>query len=135
MAVGQSITPLSPSPIYTTSQSDDNVVKDDTALTVWFGNRTADQRLCFRYIDSTIPLLPKSEISSIQQSCVIAQPGFCGTWSETQMTGYLTTGSSAQKIETAPKPISMTSNTKKHNRSTTFERSVINHRGLGLKPI
>ena len=26
------------------------------------GNREADQRLCFRYIDSTIPLLPKSEI-------------------------------------------------------------------------
>ena len=26
------------------------------------GNRTADQRLCFRYIDSTIPLLPKSGI-------------------------------------------------------------------------
>ena len=29
------------------------------------GNREADQRLCFRYIDSTIPLLSKSEISSI----------------------------------------------------------------------
>ena len=29
------------------------------------GNREADQRLCFRYTDSTIPLLPKSEISSI----------------------------------------------------------------------
>ena len=28
------------------------------------GNREADQRLCFRYTDSTIPLLPKSEISS-----------------------------------------------------------------------
>ena len=28
------------------------------------GNREADQRLCLRYIDSTIPLLPKSEISS-----------------------------------------------------------------------
>ena len=27
------------------------------------GNREADQRLCFRYLDSTIPLL-KSEISS-----------------------------------------------------------------------
>ena len=25
-------------------------------------NREADQRLCFRYTDSTIPLLPKSEI-------------------------------------------------------------------------
>ena len=29
------------------------------------GNREADQRLCFRYIDSTISLLSKSEISSI----------------------------------------------------------------------
>ena len=29
------------------------------------GNRTTDQRLCFRYMDSTIPLLPKSEISSL----------------------------------------------------------------------
>ena len=28
------------------------------------GNREADQRLCFRYLDSTIPLLPKSEILS-----------------------------------------------------------------------
>ena len=28
------------------------------------GVREADQRLCFRYTDSTIPLLPKSEISS-----------------------------------------------------------------------
>ena len=29
------------------------------------GNREADQRLCFRYIDSAIPLLPKYEISSL----------------------------------------------------------------------
>ena len=28
------------------------------------GNREADQRLCFHYSDSTIPLLLKSEISS-----------------------------------------------------------------------
>ena len=28
------------------------------------GNREADQRLCFRYSDSTIPLLLKSEMSS-----------------------------------------------------------------------
>ena len=27
------------------------------------GNREADQRLCFRYMDSTIPQLPKSEAS------------------------------------------------------------------------
>ena len=29
------------------------------------GNREADQRLCFRYMDSTVPLLPESEISSL----------------------------------------------------------------------
>ena len=29
------------------------------------GNRKADQRLCFRYIDSTIPIFPKSEFSSL----------------------------------------------------------------------
>ena len=28
-------------------------------------NREADQRLCFRYKDSTIPLLPESKISSL----------------------------------------------------------------------
>ena len=29
------------------------------------GNHEADQRLCFHYIDSTIPILSKSKISSI----------------------------------------------------------------------
>ena len=29
----------------------------------------ADQRLCFRYTDSTIPLLPKSEISCLFSGC------------------------------------------------------------------
>ena len=29
------------------------------------GNREADQRLCFRHLDSTMPLLSKSEISSL----------------------------------------------------------------------
>ena len=29
------------------------------------GNREADQRLCFRYIDSSIPLLSKYEITSL----------------------------------------------------------------------
>ena len=29
------------------------------------GNREADQRLCFRYTDSTIPLVPKYEVSSL----------------------------------------------------------------------
>ena len=55
------------------------------------GNRKADQRLCFRYTDSTNPLLPKSENSSFWQSSVALQPGLCQTWSETPKTGFLTT--------------------------------------------
>ena len=55
------------------------------------GNREADQRLCFRYTDSTISLLPKYEISSLQSSSVAVQPDLCGTWSETPKTGFLTT--------------------------------------------
>ena len=45
-------------------------------------NCAADQRLCFRYTDSMIPLLPKSEISSFKPSSVAVQPGLCQTWSE-----------------------------------------------------
>ena len=55
------------------------------------GNREADQRLCFRYTDSTIPLLSKSEISSLQPSSVGLQPGLCLTWSETLKTGFIRT--------------------------------------------
>ena len=52
------------------------------------GNRAADQRLCFRYIDGTIPLLHKFIISSLAN--------FCGCtaclrrlWLETPKTGFL----------------------------------------------
>ena len=55
------------------------------------GNREADQRLCFRYMDSTIPLLSKSEISSLNPPSATVQPGLCGTWSETPKTGFLRT--------------------------------------------
>ena len=55
------------------------------------GNREADQRLCFRYTDSTIPLLPKSEISSLYPSSVAIQPGLCRPCSETPKTGFLRT--------------------------------------------
>ena len=55
------------------------------------GNREADQRLCFRFIDSPIPLLSKSEFSSPYPYSVIAQPGLCPTWSKTPKTGFLTT--------------------------------------------
>ena len=55
------------------------------------GYREADQRLCFRYIDSTIPLLYKSEISSLYSFSVAVQPGLCQTWTQTPKTGFLRT--------------------------------------------
>ena len=55
------------------------------------GNREADRRLCSRYIDSTIPLVPEYEISSLWLSCVTVQPGLCRTLSETPKTGFLAT--------------------------------------------
>ena len=55
------------------------------------GNREADQRLCFRYLDSSIPFLSKSEISSLWPSSVGLQPCLCRTWSETPKNGFLTT--------------------------------------------
>ena len=48
-------------------------------------NCEADQRLCFHYMDSTIPLLSKSKISHLQPSSVTVQPGLCQTWSETTL--------------------------------------------------
>ena len=42
------------------------------------GNGLADQRLCFCYIDKTIPLIYKSEISSLWPSSVVVQCGFVG---------------------------------------------------------
>ena len=49
------------------------------------GNGEADQRLCFRYSDSTVPLLLKSEISSFELFSVTVQVGLCRTWSETTL--------------------------------------------------
>ena len=52
-------------------------------------HRAADQRLCFRYINRTIPLLPNSEISSLLLPSVAVQPGLCEIWSKTPKTGFL----------------------------------------------
>ena len=43
-------------------------------------NCEADQHLCFRYMDSTIPLLPKSEISNFLRYSVAAHASLCQTW-------------------------------------------------------
>ena len=48
------------------------------------GSREADQRLCFRNIDSAIPLVSKSVMSSLYPSSVATQPDFCRTRSETR---------------------------------------------------
>ena len=55
------------------------------------GDRKAGQRLCFRYLDSTIPLLSKSEIS------MDIQPGLCLILK----TGFLTTSFKYEKFSLA----------------------------------
>ena len=44
-------------------------------------NCEADQHLCFRYMDSTIPLLYKTKISNLLPSSVLVQLGLCQTCS------------------------------------------------------
>ena len=53
----------------------------------------ADQRLCFRCTDNTIPLLSKSKMSSLYPSSVTVQPGLCRTWSVPKLLVFLRTGS------------------------------------------
>ena len=57
------------------------------------GNREADQRLCFRNTDSTIPLLAKSKISSLSPSSVAIQLGLCGTRSKSRRPVFSQRGS------------------------------------------
>ena len=56
-------------------------------------NCTADQRLCFRDTDSTIPLLLKYKISSLLPSSVTVQADLCQTCSETTLLVFSRTGS------------------------------------------
>ena len=62
------------------------------------GNREADQHLHFRYIDSTISLLSKSEISSLYISFVAVQPGLCPTRSETRTLVFSRHGSYVENM-------------------------------------
>ena len=57
------------------------------------GNHEADQRLCFRYTDSTLPLLFKSEISRFQLISVLVQAALCRTCSETTLLVFPRCGS------------------------------------------
>ena len=54
-------------------------------------NCAADQHLCFRYTDTTIPLLPESEISSLLTTSMTVQSDLCKTWSETPKTDFVVT--------------------------------------------
>ena len=53
-------------------------------------NCTADQRLCFRYSDSSIPFFLKSEFSRFYPASEAVQTGFCQNWTVTQKVGFLT---------------------------------------------
>ena len=53
------------------------------------GNRQADQRLSFRYTDSTFPPLLIPKFSRFWVSSVTVQAGLCWTWSETQIVGFV----------------------------------------------
>ena len=54
------------------------------------GNREADQRLCFRYSDSTIPPLLNSKISSFYPASVALQVGLCQTCFGNHIVGFPT---------------------------------------------
>ena len=56
-------------------------------------NCGADHCLCFFYMDSTIPLLSKSTISSLLPSSETVQAGLCQTWSEPKLLVFSRTGS------------------------------------------
>ena len=48
--------------------------------------------LCIRCLDSIIPLVSISEISSLYLASVAEQASLCLTWSQTPKTGFLVTG-------------------------------------------
>ena len=57
------------------------------------GNREADQRLCFRYSDSTIYPLLNSKISSFYPASETVQAGMCQTCSGTTLLAFPRGGS------------------------------------------
>ena len=63
-------------------------------------NRASDQRFCYHYTGSAVPLLPKFGITNLKPSSVSVQSGLCWTWSEIPTTGFLLTRLICQKIVT-----------------------------------
>ena len=63
------------------------------------GYREADQRLCFHYTGSTIPLLLKSEISSFYPASEAVQAGLRQTCSETTLLVFPRDGSYNNEIK------------------------------------
>ena len=55
------------------------------------GNREADQRLCFRYTESTIPLLPKSKDFKLLANFCNCTTRFVSDLVGNPKTGFLTT--------------------------------------------
>ena len=66
------------------------------------GNREADQRLCFRYTDSTFPPLLIPKFSRSWVSSVTVQAGLCRTWSEPKLLIFSRTGSYILQKELRP---------------------------------
>ena len=64
------------------------------------GSREADQRLCFRYMDSTIPLLSKFKIARLKPSSMAVQPGFLS-----DLVGYPEDWFSHNEAQFQPTPI------------------------------
>ena len=55
-------------------------------------NCTADQGLCFRYMDNMFPFLLKYKISSFQPFSVTVQTRLCQSWSKTPKTCFHASG-------------------------------------------
>ena len=66
----------------------DNGVCENKGADQLRSNCEADQRLCFCYMDSTIPPILISKISSLLPTSVTAHLDLCQTWSEIPNTGF-----------------------------------------------
>ena len=85
-------------------------------------NCEADQRLCFLYMDSTIPFLLVPKISSFYPSSVSVQVSLCQTWSETLKTGFLASrlNYAAWQLGIPGKPNNSNEAATRENRSSGF---------------